>query len=483
MKLTMTALTAAPAALALILASAICASAAEAKEKVAYLGVQVGKADETLREQLKLGRGAGLTVNEVMEKTAAEAAGLKKYDILEKLDDQLLFNGEQFTALVRSHKPGDKVTLSIIRQGEPQRLEVTLGETEVPKVAEFGGFGEAMVFSPDGPKLHVLKDLEKLKDLHLKGLQKELELPMRFDLKTAREKPAAFLGVEAMPVDDSLAAQLGLKEDAGVLVGHVVDDSPAEKAGLKEHDVIVKLDGEKVQGTKDFVKRIQARKQGDKVKLELLRGGKTQEVEATLSKQAKLESKELRTILRQYPVVPRVEVIRPQDGGGESVVVLKTVTEEALDDQSEDADRAKDKLSTGKVVVHSTTTDVIKGGELGHSVSVHAAKGPVTLKNSVIVMRSDEGVITVETKDGHRMATVKDRQDKTVFEGPIDSKDDLAKLPPDARKRLDKLEADMKEKPVAPKATDEIRVRVPKRQPGFIQHDLPLAQPTCAVLL
>jgi hypothetical protein len=466
-----TALRAAPTALAVILASALCAGAAETKEKVAWLGVQVGKADETLREQLKLSRGAGLTVNEVVAKSPAEEAGLKQYDVLEKLDDQLLFNGEQLAGLVRSHKPGDKVALSIIRQGQAQKVEATLGETEAPKAAEFGGFGEATFFGPDGPRVHVLKEL-----------QKQFTLPT-LGLKTCREKPEAFLGVEARRVDGSLAAQLGLKEDTGVLVGHVVDESPAEKAGLKEHDVIVKLDGESVEGPSDLIKRIQKHKKGDKVKLELLRGGKPQEVEATLAEQAKPESKRLRAILRKFPVVPRVEVIEAPDGEDESVVILKTVTEEALDDQIKGADRAKDKRSAGGLIVHSTVTGKGKAGEALRGSTVHTSQGLDTLKNSVIMLRSDEGVITLRDDNGHRVVVVKDPQDKTVFEGAIDSKEDQAKVPPEVRKRLDKLESDIKAKPVVPNQADEIRVRVPKRQPGFIQYDGPFGQPSISTLL
>jgi membrane-associated protease RseP (regulator of RpoE activity) len=482
MKPAKTALRAAPAALAVFLAWALCACAADAKQKVAYLGVQVGKADETLREQLKLSGGVGLTVREVVAKSPAEEAGLKQYDILEKLDDQLLFNGEQLAGLVRSHKPGDKVALSIIRQGQPQKLEVTLSETELPKTAEFSGFGETMVFSPDGTKLHVLKELEKA--LKLKDLQKELTVPFHLDVTTGRGKPEVFLGVEAKPVESSLAAQLGLKEDTGVLVGHVVDESPAEKAGLKEHDVVVKLDKESVQGPRDLVKRIQAHKQGDKVKLEFIRGGKPQEVEATLAEKAKPESKQLRTIRRQYQVVaPRVEVIEAPNGEDECVIILKTATEEVLDDQIKDADRAKDKPSAARVIVHSTVRGKTKAGEVLPGASVQTSQGLDTLKNSVMILRSDEGVITLQEDNGHRVVTVKDPQDKTVFEGAIDSTDERAKLPPDVRKRLEKLEGEVKAKTAAPKDGEEIRVRVPKRQPGFIQYERPLARPGSPTLL
>jgi len=472
----MTPLTVAPMALAMILATATSARADEAKEKVAWLGVQVEKADETVREQLKLGR-AGLSVHEVVAKSPAEETGLKQYDVLEKLDDQILFNGEQLAGLVRSHKPGDKVTLSIIRQGQPQKLEVTLGETEVTKTTESGDLGELFSFGPEGNRLALVKEVQKENKVPILG-----DVPLLLHL-FGRDKPGTFLGVEAKPVDSSLAAQLGLKEDTGVLVGHVVDDSPAEKAGLKEHDVILKLDKESVQGPSDFVKRIQAHKKGDKVKLELLRGGKRQEIEATLGEQAKPESRQIRKFLRDYRVVPRVEVIEAPDKAGETVVVLKTA--EVLDDQIEGAERPK-QPSAGRVVVRSTATGKGKAVQVHAGSSVQSSKGLDTFKNSVITLRSDDGVITLQDNNGHRVVVVKDPQDKTVFEGALDSKEDQAKAPPEVRKlleKLQKLESDFKAKPVVPSETEEIRVRVPKRQPGFIQYGSPSARPSPPTLL
>ncbi len=70
-------------------------------------------------------------------KSPAEAAGIKQHDVLEKLNDQLLVNTEQFTALLRTMKSGDEVTLAIIHQGERQAIKAKLGEKEID-----GGAGE-----------------------------------------------------------------------------------------------------------------------------------------------------------------------------------------------------------------------------------------------------------------------------------------------------------------------------------------------------
>jgi hypothetical protein len=105
--------------------------AATKKEKVTYLGTVTSAAPAALREQLKLPRGAGLVVDSVEAKSAAETAGIKQHDVLEKLNDQLLVNTEQFTALLRTMKSGDEVTLAIIHQGERQVVKAKLGEKEI----------------------------------------------------------------------------------------------------------------------------------------------------------------------------------------------------------------------------------------------------------------------------------------------------------------------------------------------------------------
>jgi membrane-associated protease RseP (regulator of RpoE activity) len=101
------------------------------KERVAYCGVSVSEPAPVLTEQLKLQAGTGLVVDFVVEKSAAETAGVKQYDLLTKLDDQLLTNADQFRALIRMKKPSDDVKLTLIRRGEATSVNVELGQQEV----------------------------------------------------------------------------------------------------------------------------------------------------------------------------------------------------------------------------------------------------------------------------------------------------------------------------------------------------------------
>jgi hypothetical protein len=108
-------------------------------EKHLWLGVAVSPVPPVVAHQLKLPEGVGLVVDEVMPESPAAKAGLKEYDVLHKLDDQLLVNPEQLQTLVRMHKPGDQVTLNVFHDGESTDLKATVQEGGLPRMVPFGG--------------------------------------------------------------------------------------------------------------------------------------------------------------------------------------------------------------------------------------------------------------------------------------------------------------------------------------------------------
>lgn len=72
----------------------------------------------------------------------------------------------------------------------------------------------------------------------------------------AQKQPAGYLGIIMKDVNDSIAAQQGLKNPSGVLVVDVVKESPAEKAGLLKNDIVIRLDGRDVRNTAKLWKMI-----------------------------------------------------------------------------------------------------------------------------------------------------------------------------------------------------------------------------------
>jgi serine protease Do len=94
--------------------------------------------------------------------------------------------------------------------------------------------------------------------------------------------PGSFLGVGVAEVDTERAKELKLKEDRGVEVKSLEDDSPAAKAGLKVGDVVLDYNGQRVEGAEQFVRLVHETPVGRQVKLLILRNGSTQTLTAMI---------------------------------------------------------------------------------------------------------------------------------------------------------------------------------------------------------
>lgn len=97
---------------------------------VTYLGVAAMPAGPALTRQIGLPHGVGLMIEGVVPDSPAGKAGISQYDVLEKLDDQILIDPHQFRTLVWMHKPGDQVKLTFHRGGKAQTASVTLASTD-----------------------------------------------------------------------------------------------------------------------------------------------------------------------------------------------------------------------------------------------------------------------------------------------------------------------------------------------------------------
>jgi serine protease Do len=116
--------------------------------------------------------------------------------------------------------------------------------------------------------------------------------PIIEDLEQHAEVQRPFMGVGLASLSDVPLEQqrttLKLPEEVenGIVVTGVEKMSPAEKAGIKEYDVIVKLDGQEIKDALGLRKFLYNEKQiGDKVKVSFYRNGQLQEAEMTLVKQ------------------------------------------------------------------------------------------------------------------------------------------------------------------------------------------------------
>ena len=87
------------------------------KVQHAYLGITIGDGAS----------GCGAQVSAVKAGSPAASAGLKAGDVITAIDGNAVATADDLTAKVSAHQPGDKVTLTVTRNGSTLKIDVTLG--------------------------------------------------------------------------------------------------------------------------------------------------------------------------------------------------------------------------------------------------------------------------------------------------------------------------------------------------------------------
>jgi serine protease Do len=210
-----------------------------------YLGVGVVEVTAELAKALNLREEQGVEVTRVEDDSPADKAGIKTSDVVVEYNGQRIEGLEQFMRLVRETPPGREVKLTISRNGSRQQVMVKTGSRKAWLTSRYG--------------------------------ENALEIP-RIELPDIRipDVPRAFmswrstiLGVEAEALDSQLAQFFGVKE--GVLVRSVVKGSPAEKAGIRAGDVIVRVDDTKVATPREVTSAVRGAKSRKTVNLTAVR--------------------------------------------------------------------------------------------------------------------------------------------------------------------------------------------------------------------
>lgn len=241
----------------------------------------------------------------------------------------------------------------------------------------------------------------------------------------AKKEKVAFLGVQTSPVTRTLAAQLGLPADLGLVVNEVVEDSPAAGV-LQQHDILTKFEDQLLVDQHQLGVLIRRKKEGDEVAMTIVRGGKESVVKVKLGQ-------------REVPVAGMFNLEIP---GPEGAGAFKWFGHNA-----EELARMRELPGMGPGEVN----DVVRiiGNASGHfmegpGVHVFSRSGQgmtiLDLPKGNVVYSDDEGSVEVTAEEGKRELKVKDAQGKPTFEGPILTKEDRAKLPPEIRERIDRIE-------------------------------------------
>ena len=256
--------------------------------------------------------------------------------------------------------------------------------------------------------------------------RREMRIIRSHDPQGAPKEKVAFLGVQTAPVSPTLAAQLGLPADTGLVVMSVVPDSPAGPV-LKEHDILTKLDDQILIDTRQLAVLVRRHQAGDEVGLTLVRGGKEQTVRVKLSQ-------------REMPRLPspgqeqgmmfpgrRLDLMRDRLPGGDRLGAIGPARPFAR----EEAGRMLGLLHDGP----GAAVGIYEGREGGPTRRVFMHPG-----RSKMVFKDDAGTLEISFDNGRKHLLARDANDREVFNGPVGTPAERQALPEAVRTRLEKLE-------------------------------------------
>lgn len=228
--------------------------------------------------------GENAEITSVAEGSPAAEAGLKKGDRIVQINDHHVENAGDVVEEIRSMDPGDTVKLRVERDGDERTLTATLAGRRGPAPGARG-------YRFAAPAPFAWHEGDGSGSVFMVGPSRN------------------FLGVEVHPMSAELREYFKAPRDAGLLVNRVVEDSPAEKAGLKAGDVIVSVDGNEIGRVGDISRALNDREAGDTVDVKVLRDGS----ERTLK--VELEERESPRMRHRSFVFPR------GDGDDEEVII------------------------------------------------------------------------------------------------------------------------------------------------------------------
>ena len=265
----------------------------------------------------------------------------------------------------------------------------------------------------------------------------------------APKVPVTFLGVETSQVPDVVTEQLGLAKGLGLVVDYVEPNSPAAAAGIQQNDILKMLNDQILIEPSQLRKLLQTFSDGAEVTLTILRKGQEQKVTVKLAR---------KEVPQRHSLFPGGNHDWHWDFDetgdvGEQMQNLKKQLQEQLGDTQrgiirgavmkaheaarrarEDARRAADEIR-----IFCEENGALKASR-------------IDLGKAQIVFSDDKGELKLQSVDGKKLLTAKDPQGKLLFSGPVETKEDLDKIPADVRARYQRLQQN--DLPAAESASD-----------------------------
>jgi len=251
--------------------------------------------------------------------------------------------------------------------------------------------------------------------------------------------PVTFLGVETSEVPSVLCDQLGLPKGFGLVVDYVVPDGPAAAAGVQQNDIIKMLNDQILTDPGQLSKLVRSYSEGTNVTLTILRKGQEQKVTAKLAKKEVPRRRASMDHMHHMnhdwnfdfgdlgdmgDLKERMSELKEQLGDEQRGMI-----HDAVERARDEAQRAADEVRRNAQRIRTITRN---NGALQRTT--------IDLNKAQIVLSDDKGELRIENKEGKKFLTAKDPQGKLLFSGPVETKEDLDKVPAEVRQRYDKLQ-------------------------------------------
>jgi PDZ domain len=278
----------------------------------------------------------------------------------------------------------------------------------------------------------------------------------------APKVPVIFLGVETSEIPGVLCEQMNLPKGFGLVVDYVVPNGPAAAAGVQQNDILKMLNEQILINPSQLRKLLQSFQDGQTVTLTVIRKGQEQKISVKLTKKEVAKRHAMHSGHDWNPdfdfefdfdfdkdgfhfdnvdfgnvdlgnLKERLQDLKLQLK--EQIGDQKGVIHEAVMKATEEARRARDEARrAGEEARRANGIKVIRSQENG---ALRTTK--IDMDKAQIVFSDDKGEMKLETMDGKKLLTAKDPQGKLLFSGPIETKEELDKVPAEIRQRYEQL--------------------------------------------
>jgi serine protease Do len=262
-----------------------------------YLGVYAENINNENVSRYRVNQVRGVGVTQVVKDSPAEKAGIRKDDVILRIDGENVNSVRKLNRLISEMAPDHNVRVTVSRGGAEQEVTATIGKRNNSSLVRdlFSGEPRAWKFEGTDPKVFKWEGPVIGGDFHGAG-------DLALLLQNSRR-----IGVSTMQLTKQLADYFGVSGGKGILVTAVTDDGPAAKAGVRAGDVITAVDGEAVDSPGDISRVISRKKEGD-VTLTVIRNKSQQTIRVTPKEGAGLSSTPGEPQVGRRIVIPRVHI-------------------------------------------------------------------------------------------------------------------------------------------------------------------------------